>query len=107
MTSDQGEVRAEVMVSRCRGHGLVFRTDWVVILVVQLCLVGCSADYFWDGTEWVWKVRDLWAVKSIQLSINAVLPGSHLTQVRSFAKSIQTHLFWTSRIAGHLEFVLI
>ena len=30
--------------------------DWVVILVVQLCLVGCSADYFWDGTEWKWQV---------------------------------------------------
>ena len=45
------------MVSRGPGHGLHFRTDWVVILVVQLCLVGCSADYFWDGTEWVWKVR--------------------------------------------------
>jgi len=29
--------------------------DWVVILVVQLCLVGCSADYFWDGTEWKWQ----------------------------------------------------
>ena len=40
------------------GHGLHFRTDWVVILVVQLCLVGCSADYFWDGTEWVWKVSE-------------------------------------------------
>jgi len=43
------------MGSRGPGHGLHFRTDWVVILVVQLCLVGCSADYFWDGTEWVWK----------------------------------------------------
>jgi len=29
--------------------------DWVVILVVQLCLVGCSADYFWDGNEWRWQ----------------------------------------------------
>ena len=49
------------MVSRGPGHGLHFRTDWVVILVVQLCLVGCSADYFWDGTEWVWKVsRQAW-----------------------------------------------
>ena len=56
VTSGQ-ELRACVMGSRGPGHGLHFRTDWVVILVVQLCLVGCSADYFWDGTEWVWKVR--------------------------------------------------
>lgn len=48
------------------GHGLHFRTDWVVILVVQLCLVGCSADYFWDGTEWVWK--DSPADKSSELA---------------------------------------
>ena len=32
------------------------RWDWVAVLVVQLCLVGCSADYFWDGTEWRWQV---------------------------------------------------
>ena len=31
--------------------------DWVLILVVQLCLVRCSADYFWDGTEWKWQDR--------------------------------------------------
>jgi len=31
------------------------RWDWVAVLVVQLCLVGCSADYFWDGTEWRWQ----------------------------------------------------
>ena len=30
--------------------------NWVVIIVVQLCLVGCSADYFWDGNEWKWQV---------------------------------------------------
>lgn len=29
--------------------------NWVVIIVVQLCLVGCSADYFWDGDEWKWQ----------------------------------------------------
>ena len=31
--------------------------NWVVIIVVQLCLVGCSADYFWDGDEWKWQVK--------------------------------------------------
>ena len=29
--------------------------DWVLLLVVQLCLVRCSADYFWDGTGWKWQ----------------------------------------------------
>ena len=29
--------------------------DWVLLLVVQLCLVRCSADYHWDGTEWKWR----------------------------------------------------
>ena len=29
--------------------------DWVILLVVQLCLVRCSADYHWDGTEWKWR----------------------------------------------------
>lgn len=29
--------------------------DWLVVLVVQLCLVRSSADYVWDGTEWIWQ----------------------------------------------------
>ena len=40
----------EEMVSR-----YILIRDWVLILVVQLCLVRCSADYFWDGTEWKWQ----------------------------------------------------
>ena len=42
--------REREMVSRY----LLIR-DWVLILVVQLCLVRCSADYFWDGTGWKWQ----------------------------------------------------
>ena len=30
--------------------------DWLVVLVVQLCLVRSSADYVWDGSEWKWQV---------------------------------------------------
>ena len=43
---------------RCRYLDTMYcpRWDWVAVLVVQLCLVGCSADYFWDGTEWRWQV---------------------------------------------------
>lgn len=29
--------------------------DWVVILVVQLCLVRSDAEYVWDGSEWKWQ----------------------------------------------------
>jgi len=29
--------------------------DWLVVLVVQLCLVRSSADYVWDGSEWKWQ----------------------------------------------------
>jgi len=29
--------------------------DWLVVLVVQLCLVRSSADYVWDGNEWKWQ----------------------------------------------------
>jgi len=29
--------------------------DWVLVLVVQLCLVRSSADYVWDGAEWKWQ----------------------------------------------------
>jgi len=29
--------------------------DWLVVLVVQLCLVRSAADYVWDGTEWKWQ----------------------------------------------------
>ena len=42
--------RERVMVSR-----YILIRDWVLLLVVQLCLVRCSADYFWDGTGWKWQ----------------------------------------------------
>ena len=32
--------------------------DWLVVLVVQLCLVRSSADYVWDGSEWKWQVEN-------------------------------------------------